>query len=63
MMSNEQHNRLILMLDALRIAVLATIPASRMQERSEKAMMLASDKQAESALESIIDIRGETPAY
>ena len=63
MMSNAQHQKLILMLDAIRISILATIPASRMQERSEKAMMLASDKQAESALESIIDIRGETPAY
>ena len=62
-MTNEQMDRIILILDALRIAVLATIPASRMQERSEKAMMLASDKKAESALEPIIDIRGETPAY
>ncbi|KKM02777.1 hypothetical protein LCGC14_1781060 [marine sediment metagenome] len=63
MMSNEQHQKLILILDALRIAVLATIPASRMQERSEKAMMLASDKKAESALEPIIDMTPAHPVY
>ncbi len=60
-MTNEQHNRTLLMLDALRIAVLATIPASE-QGGSEEARE-ASDKLAENALEPIVDMTPAPPVY
>ncbi|KKM03217.1 hypothetical protein LCGC14_1776630 [marine sediment metagenome] len=58
-MTNEQSNRLILMLDALRIAVLTTIPSSE-QGGSEEGRA-ASDRIAENALEAIVDVGGSIP--
>ncbi len=58
-MTNEQNNRIVLMLDALRIAILATIPAGE-QLGSEEARA-ASDRIAENALEAIVDIGVSIP--
>ena len=54
-MTNEQNNRIVLMLDALRIAVLATtIPVTHTTAMAEARE--ASDKQAEDALKPIVDV-------
>ncbi|KKM84167.1 hypothetical protein LCGC14_1301890 [marine sediment metagenome] len=58
-MTNEQNNRIVLMLDALRIAVLATIPAS--EHLGAKEAMAASDKIAENGLEAIVDVGVSIP--
>ncbi len=58
-MTNEQNQKIVLMLDALRIAVLATIPSSE-QGGSQEARA-ASDRIAENALEAIVDIGVSIP--
>ena len=60
-MTNEQLNHLLLMIDALRIAVLATIPASEKAGAEEACE--ASDRIAENALETILDVGPTVPAY
>ncbi len=58
-MTNEQNNRIVLMLDALRIAVLATIPSS--EYKGSLNAREASDRIAENALEAIVDVGVSIP--
>ena len=60
-MTNEQLNRIVLAIDALRIATLATIPAEEWD--AAKSQCEASEAQAEASLEPIVDVGVSIPRH